>query len=91
MIKAVRIKNNIYHFIKEHSDLELKLSASGKVIKIIFPKDCISQTYIIIDGKIAFIQYSKSSSDDLITNTYDGFEDYNYDENMEKLIRELNL
>lgn len=91
MIKAVR-KNNIYDFIKNHSsDLQLKLSASGNVIDIIFSKDCISKSYTISDGKVVFIQYAKSVSDDLDDNTYDGLEDDNYDENMERLIRELKL
>ena len=92
MIKAVRTKNNIYHFIKDHSpDLQLRLSASGNVVEVIFPKDCISKSYIIHEGKIVFIQYTKSISDNLDDNTYDGLEDFNYDENMEKLIHELKL
>lgn len=92
MIKAVRKKNNIYHFIKDrYPDLTLKLSTCGNVIEVIFPKDCISNSSTIIDGKVVFIQYAKSVSDDLDDNTYDGFEDYNYNENMERLIRELKL
>lgn len=91
MIEAVRTKNNIYHFIKDHPDLKLKLSTTGNVIDIIFPKDCISNSFIICNGKIIFIQYTKSVSDNLDENTYDGIEDYNYDKNMERLIQELKL
>ena len=92
MIKAVRTKNNIYHFIRDrYPDLSLKLSASGNVIEVIFPKDCISKSSTISDGKIVFIQYAKSVSDDLDDNTYDGLEDPNYNENMKKLIQELKL
>jgi len=91
MNEAVRIKNNIYHFIKDHPDLKLKLSTSGNVIDIIFPKDCISSISIIRNGKIIFIQYFKSTFDNLDDNTYDGLEDYNYDKNMERLIQELKL
>ena len=92
MIKDVRTKNNIYHFITDrYPDLTLKLSASGNVVEVIFPKDCISKSSTIIDGKVVFIQYVKSVSDDLDDNTYDGLEDDNYAENMERLIRELKL
>ena len=91
MIKAVRPQNNIYFFMKEHPDLKLKLSTSGNVIDVIFPKNCTSKLLIIINGKIKFIQYVTSESDNLSDNTYLGEDEDSYFENMRKYIKEHKL
>lgn len=91
MIKPVRPQENIYFFMKEHPDLKLKLSTSGNVTDVIFPKNCTSSLLIIVSGKIKFLQYVTSESDNLSDNTYLGEDEDSYFENMRKYIREQKL
>lgn len=89
MVKAERISNNnIYYFMKEHPDLRLQLSR-GKVLDVIFPENCISFTKLILNGKIAYLQYETPDTINLHDNTYDSSKDFSYGESLEKLIKEL--
>lgn len=87
---AIRTDSNLYYFVKDHN---LKLCCLSKnlqrVIKIIFPKDCVSSTSVIIDGKIEQLEFCIDANSTLYT--YDSSNDSYYYENLNRLICEANL
>lgn len=84
--KAIRIDSNLYHFVKEHN-LELCFTNNFKgVSNVIFPKDCISTTLIIIGGKIEHMGLCPSYNSGFYT--YDASHDPCYEENFNKLLTE---
>lgn len=79
-------RHNLYRFMKAHPELKLKL-VSEREISVTFPENCSSNTLIMHDGNIVFLQYATFDSPELFT--YDASEDFHYYQNLEKLIAEL--